>query len=128
MKISELSKETGASIRSIRHYEKQKLITAVRLDNGYREFKGSDIERIKTIQNYLALGLTTLEIKRILDCQDNYADIETDDNCEQEMQGQYEEKLDEINGKINSLSVVQQRLEKQINNNDSKSKQLTGRS
>lgn len=117
MRISELSKVTGASVRSIRHYEKKRLITALRLDNGYREFNESAIERIKTIQNYLALGLTTFEIKRILDCQDNYADIEMDDNCEQEMLGQYEEKLDEINEKMNALSVVQHRLEKQINKN-----------
>ncbi|XID92430.1 MerR family transcriptional regulator [Paenibacillaceae bacterium WGS1546] len=114
MKIGELSKETGASIRSIRHYEKQQLITAARQENGYREFNSSDIERIKTIQNYLALGMTTSEIKQVLDCQGQYGDTEGDENCEKEMQGQYEEKLDEIKGKIDALTDLQQRLEKQI--------------
>ncbi|VTR62619.1 MerR family transcriptional regulator [Actinobacillus pleuropneumoniae] len=121
MKIGELSRETGASIRSIRHYEKQKLITAIRMENGYREFNESDIERIKTIQNYLTLGLTTLEIKQVLDCQLQYGDAETDENCETEMQVQYEEKLDEIKEKINALTDLQNRLEIQINKNERKS-------
>lgn len=115
MKIGELSRVTKASIRSIRHYEKQKLITAARQDNGYREFDETVIERIKTIQNYLSLGMTTLEIKQILDCQDRYADMAPDEHCDQEMQGQYEGKLDEIMGKINALADVRKRLEQQIN-------------
>ena len=65
MKISELSKKTGASIRSIRHYEKKNLITAVRLENGYREFDESAIKRIRIIQLYLGLGLTTEQIEEI---------------------------------------------------------------
>jgi DNA-binding transcriptional MerR regulator len=38
LKIGELSKETGASIRSIRYYEQQGLMAPARLQNGYREY------------------------------------------------------------------------------------------
>ncbi|AJI12417.1 TPA: MerR family transcriptional regulator [Bacillus cereus] len=111
MKISELSKKTGASIRSIRHYEKKKLITAVRLENGYREFDESAIKRIRIIQLYLGLGLTTEQIEEILKCEDNGP--EEYEFCE-EMLETYQVKLDQINRQISVLDVVKYRLEKQI--------------
>lgn len=46
MKISQLSRATGVSPRSIRHYEKKKLLTANRLENDYREFDESAVERV----------------------------------------------------------------------------------
>ncbi|AZQ48182.1 MerR family transcriptional regulator [Bacillus sp. GX] len=111
MKISELSKKTGASIRSIRHYEKKNLITAVRLENGYREFDESAIKRIRIIQLYLGLGLTTEQIEEILKCEDNGP--EEYGFCE-EMLETYQVKLDQINRQISVLDVVKYRLEKQI--------------
>ncbi|AMR02207.1 MULTISPECIES: MerR family transcriptional regulator [Bacillus cereus group] len=111
MKISELSKKTGASIRSIRHYEKKNLITAVRLENGYREFDKSAIKRIRIIQLYLGLGLTTGQIEEILKCEDNGP--EDYEFCE-EMLETYQVKLDQINRQISVLDVVKHRLEKQI--------------
>lgn len=113
LKISELSKITGASIRSIRHYEKKNLITASRLNNGYRKFDESAIERIKTIQIYLGLGLTTEQIEEIFSCHDSKYVEEYDELCE-EMASVYKEKLVEINRKINTLAIVKHRLEKQI--------------
>ncbi|MFA1807741.1 MerR family transcriptional regulator [Bacillus anthracis] len=111
MKISELSKKTGASIRSIRHYEKKNLITAVRLENGYREFDESAIKRIRIIQLYLGLGLTTEQIEEILKCEDNGP--EEYEFCE-EMLETYQVKLDQINRQISVLDAVKYRLEKQI--------------
>ncbi|UUZ90096.1 MerR family transcriptional regulator [Paenibacillus sp. P25] len=113
MRISQLSEKTGVSPRSIRHYEKKKLLTATRLDNDYREFDESAVERIRTIQIYLGLGLTTDEIEQVLNCKDNYPQAEIDEYCG-EMLEAYEKKLAEINRQMNTLAVVQQRLEKQI--------------
>ncbi|MBU5215835.1 MerR family transcriptional regulator [Bacillus albus] len=111
MKISELSKKTGASIRSIRHYEKKNLITAVRLENGYRKFDESAIKRIRIIQLYLGLGLVTEQIEEILNCEVNGP--EDYEFCE-EMLETYQVKLDQINRQISVLDVVKHRLEKQI--------------
>ncbi|HDR6311229.1 TPA: MerR family transcriptional regulator [Bacillus cereus] len=111
MKISELSKKTGASVRSIRHYEKKNLITAVRLENDYREFDESAVKRIRIIQLYLGLGLTTEQIEEILKCEDNGP--EDYEFCE-EMLETYQVKLDQINRQISALDVVKYRLEKQI--------------
>ncbi len=62
MKISDLSKLTKVSTRAIRYYDKKGLITSYRLNYGYRDFDDSAIERIKEIQLYLSLGLTTEQI------------------------------------------------------------------
>ncbi|MDO3677171.1 MerR family transcriptional regulator [Paenibacillus ehimensis] len=113
MKISQLSRATGASPRSIRHYEKKKLLTANRLENDYREFDESAVERVKAIQIYLRLGLSTEEIEQVLNCKDNYPEYEADEYCD-EMLAVYEEKLNEINKQMSTLATVQQRLEKQI--------------
>lgn len=119
MKISELSKKTGASARSIRHYEKKKIITSVRLENDYREFDESAVERIRIIQLYLGLGLTTEQIEQILACEDNGPDEY--EFCVEMMEA-YQGKLDQINEQIRALETVKHRLEKQMANMTEKRK------
>ncbi|MDP4097311.1 MerR family transcriptional regulator [Paenibacillus sp. P96] len=110
MKISQLSKVTGVSARSIRYYEQKKLLAAKRLDNDYREFDEADVKRIKTIQIYLELGMSTKEILEILKCHDTYDAYSDDDGVCEEMLGAYEE----IAQQIQSLTAVQQRLDQRI--------------
>lgn len=112
MKISELSRLTGVSARSIRHYEKKNLIASTRLDNDYREFDESAIERIRVIQLYLGLGLTTEQIEEILSCGDAIPPEEYD-LCE-EMVQVYREKLEQTVRQIQALEALKQRLEQRI--------------
>lgn len=120
MKISELSNITGVSARSIRHYEKKKIITAKRLENDYREFDETAIERIRIIQLYLGLGLTTEQIEDILKCEENGPDEY--EYCD-EMKDLYQEKLNQVNRQISAMEVVKGRLEKQIQQMTDKRKQ-----
>ena len=55
MRIKELSLKTGASLRSIRYYEKKGLLPARRLPNGYRDYDETAIEQVKKIQLNLQL-------------------------------------------------------------------------
>ena len=59
-KISELAKKVGLSRTALLYYEKLKLITGKRLENGYRVYSDSDLQRIQLIQ-YLQLGGLTLK-------------------------------------------------------------------
>lgn len=113
MKISQLSKTTGASIRSIRHYEATRLLNASRLKNGFREFDEASIERIKTIKAYLNLGLTTKQIEETLKCTDRYYEDEAEQVC-REMIHMYEEMLLEVNRKMDALTFIKQELEEQV--------------
>ncbi|MDF2681974.1 MAG: MerR family transcriptional regulator [Brevibacillus sp.] len=111
MRISELSKITGASARSIRHYEKKNLLSSVRLENDYRVFDESAIKRIRIIQLYLGLGLTTEQIEEILQGEDSGPD---DYEFCVEMLEMYQEKLDQTNRQLHALETLKDRLENQI--------------
>lgn len=66
--ISELSRTTGVSLRSLRYYEEKKLLKPARQENGYREYSPSDIERVKMIQLYFSLGLSAKDISDVYPC------------------------------------------------------------
>jgi DNA-binding transcriptional MerR regulator len=111
MLIRELSYETGASIRSLRYYEAKGLIYAERLANGYRDYDKSAIAKIKTIQLYLSLGLTTDNIAQIIDCP---TFPQTNQPLCKEAYKVYKAKLDEVNAKIEILRTIQSRLQARI--------------
>ncbi|MGO4789093.1 MerR family transcriptional regulator [Paenibacillus sp. 2KB_20] len=56
------------SLRSLRYYEEKELLSPTRLQNGYREYTESDIERVGFIQLYFSLCLNAKEITTFFDC------------------------------------------------------------
>lgn len=68
MRIGELSRRSGASIRSLRYYEQQHLLHPERLPSGYRVYSDADVVRVQRIQALLEAGLSTVKIERILPC------------------------------------------------------------
>ena len=113
MRIHELAGRTGVSIRSLRYYEQKQLIASRRLDNGYRDFDETAIERVKTIQLYFGLGLTTDQIEQIINCQGKHAIPQMHPLCE-EVLSLYEEKLQELEEQITTLGAVRSRLQERI--------------
>ncbi|MED1785466.1 MerR family transcriptional regulator [Brevibacillus fortis] len=63
-----MSRKTGVSLRSLRYYEEKQLLNPIRLENGYREYAESDVERVGIIQLYFGLGLSVKEIGEFFDC------------------------------------------------------------
>ncbi|WP_371380308.1 MerR family transcriptional regulator [Sporomusa aerivorans] len=111
MLIRELSRKTGASIRSIRYYEAKGLLAAGRLPNGYREYDDDAISRVKTIQFYLSLGLTADNIAGIIACPT----LQQSDRplCKEAYQ-LYKIKLHEIDEQVNLLHFIRVRLQQRI--------------
>lgn len=68
MRIGELSRQTGVSIRSLRYYEEQNLLHPARLSSGYRVYDDADVVRVHRIQALLSTGLSTFKIEHILPC------------------------------------------------------------
>jgi len=67
MNIGQASKASGVSQRMIRHYEKIGLIPAPpRRDSGYRDYSGSDVERLRFVANARDLGFPVGEIGTLL--------------------------------------------------------------
>ena len=68
LSIGELAHRTGASLRSIRHYDEHGLLASVRADNGYRRCPGAAVTQVKQIQRLIAAGFSLAEIRGFPDC------------------------------------------------------------
>ncbi|HWX02263.1 MerR family transcriptional regulator [Collimonas sp.] len=68
LSIGELARETGASVRSIRHYDEHALLTSVRETNGYRAFPVAAVTQVRQIQRMIATGFSLADIRSFPDC------------------------------------------------------------
>ncbi|MFC0211311.1 MerR family transcriptional regulator [Paenibacillus chartarius] len=109
MRIGELSRVTGVSLRSLRYYEAKGLLVPDREENGYRVFNATAIERVNTIQFYLRLGFSTDEIEGFLNCVMKKKEA----FCE-EILPMYEQKLAEIDRQLHQLSEIRSNLIERI--------------
>ena len=66
--IGALSRETGISVRAIRHYDDHGLLASTRGDNGYRSFAPIAIVQVRQIQRLIATGFSLAEIRTFPDC------------------------------------------------------------
>lgn len=114
MKIGQLSLKTGVSIRSLRYYEEKKLIYPKRLENGYREYSEEDVERVKAVQLFLDLGLSTEEIYPVIACGSLHP-ADSNSDCSSSALSLYKEKLAITREQIRYLQEVETELESLIN-------------
>lgn len=71
MLISELEKVANVSAKTIRYYESVGVLPPPeRLDNGYRQYQQTDINRLKLVAGARRLDISLEEIKEILDMRD----------------------------------------------------------
>lgn len=68
MRIGELAALTGASTRSLRHYEAVGLIGPERLINGYRDYEASAVETVRKIQALLRAGFSLADSRGLVSC------------------------------------------------------------
>lgn len=113
MRIGELSKKTGVSVRALRYYDQKQLLRSKRGENGYRIFDEESVERVRLIQLYLGLGLNTKQIEQILRCKDFHEKPIQDDLCE-ELLFLYQSRLNEIDEQISQLSKIRDQLQSRI--------------
>ncbi|QSF45479.1 MerR family transcriptional regulator [Paenibacillus tianjinensis] len=109
MKIGELAARTGVSVRSLRYYERQGLLTPLREANGYREYSPLAVETVETIKLYLNLGLSTEEIAGFLHCV-----LKNKEAFCAEVMPLYRSKLEEIERQIIELSQIKLNLQQRM--------------
>ncbi|MDT9592993.1 MerR family transcriptional regulator [Nocardioides zeae] len=84
MRIGELAERAGASVRSLRYYEEQGLLTSQRSPSGQRHYDEYAVERVLLLKRLYAAGLTSSVITEVLPC--TYApSIETNDHAFERM-------------------------------------------
>ncbi|MCM3925093.1 MerR family transcriptional regulator [Frankia sp. AiPs1] len=78
MRIGELAARAGVSVRSLRYYEEQGLLTSTRSAGGQRQYTADDVERVAFIQRLYAAGLSSGAISDLLPCLDSPSDENAD--------------------------------------------------
>ncbi|WDD92547.1 MerR family transcriptional regulator [Burkholderia sp. FERM BP-3421] len=68
LSIGALARATGVSVRAIRHYDEQGLLTSARAGNGYRVFPRAAVAQVRQIQRMIATGFSLVEIRSFPDC------------------------------------------------------------
>lgn len=66
MRTGELATRTGVSVRALRYYEEQNLLTSERSPSGQRHYPDSAVDRVQLIQQLYAAGLTSKWISELL--------------------------------------------------------------
>lgn len=104
LSIGELSKLTGASVRSLRHYEQAGLLSSTRGANGYRRFDASAVGFVERIRILLRNGFTLEEIRPVVSMLGEQP-FDLRSICPQVM-ALYRVKLGELDGRIDALQQI----------------------
>jgi MerR family copper efflux transcriptional regulator len=109
MTIGRLAKATGVNIDTIRYYERHGLLPqASRRQSGYREYATDDVARLSFIRRAKELGFSLTDIGELLSLsRDRRSDM-------QGVKRKAEERLAEVDRKIDELKRVQRGLKRLI--------------
>lgn len=110
MRIGQLARETGASVRSIRHYDSRGLLSSWRTDNSYRVFPEIAITQVRQIRRLLDSGFNLEEIATFPECMRHKEDAAF---CPETIAAQ-RERLAEIEKRIACLQSAQAQLIRSI--------------
>jgi MerR family transcriptional regulator, copper efflux regulator len=103
--IGAVAKKSGLPVKTIRYYDEIGLLkTAGRTEGGYRVFAEDVFTRLGFIRRAQSLGLTLTEVKEFLEVYD-----QGDLPCSH-IQVKLEDKLAEIEEKIQQLQLLRQEL------------------
>jgi len=107
MRIGELATRTGVSVRSLRYYEEQRLLTAERSSGGHRHYPEPAVERVALIQHLFAAGLSSRTIAELMVYVD--ASLSTPD-----VRARLTAERDRIEKQITELTMARDRLNEVI--------------
>jgi DNA-binding transcriptional MerR regulator len=105
MKIGDASRASGASARSLRHYEDEGLIVPGRFDNGFRDYCQSTIDRVLVIRSLLESGLPVRLIREALPSLADGTDAESVEPVESVESAERAEFLDEVQAHRDRLAA-----------------------
>ena len=107
LKIGELARQTGLSIKTIRYYEQRGLLEQPpRTQGGYRLYGPEEVARLKFVQRAKLLGLTLEEIRELVGLAVRCNEGELVPRLEEVLAA----KLQETEQKIEELSAFREHL------------------
>ncbi|MGX1679565.1 MerR family transcriptional regulator [Streptomyces althioticus] len=66
MRIGEVARRAGVSVRALRYYEEQGLLPADRGPGGQRHYPASAVDRVGLIRQLFAAGLASRSVREVL--------------------------------------------------------------
>lgn len=99
-KIGDVAEVLGTTIRAIRYYEEEGLITPLRTDGGTRLYSQRHIDRLSAIQRLVENGYPTVVIKKLAETRQQYR---TGNDSQQAISEQLDQMLEDIHAQIRRL-------------------------
>lgn len=104
MNISQVSRKTDLSAKTLRYYEQIGLVHPGRADNGYRAYSQKDVHRLCFVQRARSLGFSIDECRRLLSLYDDQSRTSAD------VKMLALAKMDQIDAKIANLQALRDTL------------------
>jgi peroxiredoxin/DNA-binding transcriptional MerR regulator len=100
MRVGELARQAGVTVRALRYYEEMGLVVPVRLSNGYREYHPSAVRQVREIRALIRLGLPVAATRPFVECLASGQGA--GDECPASLAA-YRDAIDELSGRIDQL-------------------------
>ncbi|MEW1827804.1 MerR family transcriptional regulator [Streptomyces sp. NPDC088196] len=106
IRIGEVARGAGVSVRAVRYYEQQGLLVAERSPSGQRLYRQDAISLVRFVQQMYAAGLTSRRIAELLPCFDSgHTDAEQRAMLRAERE-RIQAKIDDLQGALDHLDEV----------------------
>ncbi|MEJ2874305.1 MULTISPECIES: MerR family transcriptional regulator [unclassified Saccharothrix] len=103
MRIGEVARLAGVSVRAVRYYEEEGLVRPARGGNGYRCFDERDVEVVRQVRGLIECGLPTRIIREVLPYLDGTGELLPEVPCEY-MIDQVERQREVLERRISCLT------------------------
>lgn len=103
VRIGELSRRSGVSVRALRHYEAEGLLRPGRCGNGYRVYEDDAVDLVRQIREMIDNGLPIRIIRDVLPFLDAPSDVMPRVPCAYLIE-QVAGRLDRLDQRIRSLT------------------------
>ncbi|MFF5439195.1 MerR family transcriptional regulator [Streptomyces achromogenes] len=107
IRIGEVARGAGVSVRAVRYYEQQGLLVAERSPSGQRLYRQDAITLVRFFQQMFAAGLTSRRITELLPCWDS-------GHTDAGQRAMLRAERDRIQAKVDDLQAVLKRLDEVI--------------
>ncbi|MEU8718698.1 MerR family transcriptional regulator [Streptomyces sp. NPDC048663] len=107
IRIGEVARGAGVSVRAVRYYEQQGLLVPDRSPAGHRLYRQDAISRVRFFQQMFAAGLTSRNIAELLPCWEA-------GHTDADQRAMLRIEREHIQAKINNLQAARDRLDEVI--------------
>src|SRR5215472_7389100 len=101
MRVGELARRAGVTVRALRYYEVLGLVVPSRLANGYRDYDEGSVRQVEEIRALTRLGLSVEDTRPFVECL--ASGHSTGDDCPASLAA-YQRAIDQLSARITALT------------------------